>query len=75
MNILRRSGYVDFVCKGGFPERFINLCALYGITLRNTKTEKNEIRATTDIASFRKISPAVKKSGMKLKIIKILKIL
>ncbi len=64
------SGYVDFVCKGGFPERFINLCALYGITLRNTKTEKNEIRATTDIASFRKIRPAVKKSGMKLKIIK-----
>lgn len=63
-------GYVDFVCSGGFPERFINLCALYGITLRNTKTEKNEIRATTDIASFRKIRPAVKKSGMKLKIIK-----
>lgn len=63
-------GYVNFICYGGFPERFINLCNINGIILHNTKTEKNTIYATTDIASFRKIRQCVKNSGMKLKITK-----
>ncbi len=63
-------GYVNFVCTGGFPERFINLCNIYGITLRNTKTDKNSLSASTDINSFRKIKPCVKNSGMRIRITK-----
>ncbi len=63
-------GYVNFVCTGGFPERFINLCNVYGITLRNTKTDKNSLSASTDINSFRKIKPCVKNSGMRIRITK-----
>ena len=63
-------GYVNFVCTGGFPERFINLCNINGIVLRNIKTDKNTISATTDIDSFRRIKPCVKNSGMKIKITK-----
>ncbi len=61
-------GYVCFSAKGGFPERFINLCRSRNINLWDLKSENSIIFACTDCMSYRKIRPIARKSGMKVKI-------
>lgn len=61
-------GYVSFSAKGGFPERFINLCRLGRINLWNLRSENSVIYACTDCAGYRKIRSAAKKSGMRVRI-------
>ncbi len=62
------SGYVSFSARGGFPERFINLCRLNRINLWELKSVNSVIRACTDCNGYKKIRKAAKKSGMKVKI-------
>ncbi len=61
-------GYVCFSAKGGFPERFINLCRNRNINLWDLRSENGVIFARTDCISYRKIRPVARKSGMKVKI-------
>lgn len=61
-------GYVCFAARGGFPERFINLCRLRGISLWELKSRDGVIFACTDRAGYRRIRSVAKKSGMKVRI-------
>ena len=63
-------GYVIFTCSGGFPERFINLCSLNGISLWDVKSSGGILTAKTSVRCYKNIRPCVKKSGMKIKILK-----
>ncbi len=62
------SGYVSFSARGGFPERFINLCRLNGINLWELKSVNSVICACTDCGGYKKIRKAARKSGMRVKI-------
>lgn len=61
-------GYVSFTARGGFPERFINLCRQNGIDLWDLKSENSVLSARTDVYGYKKIRSAAKKSGMKVRI-------
>lgn len=61
-------GYVIFTCSGGFPERFINLCSLNGISLWDVRSAGGILTAKTTIRCYKNIRPCVRKSGMKIKI-------
>ena len=63
-------GYVIFTCSGGFPERFINLCSLNGISLWDVKSSGGIITAKTSIRCYKSIRPCVKKSGMRIRLLK-----
>ena len=63
-------GYVEFRAIGGFPERFINLCSKNNINISEVRMYKQGIYGICDIASYRKIRPVSRKSGMKVNIIK-----
>lgn len=63
------SGYVDFTASKGFPERFINLCAVNSIDLRNTKVNGENINAEVKAKDYRKLRQIAKKSGMKITVI------
>lgn len=62
------SGYVSFSARGGFPERFINLCRLNRINLWELKSVNSVICACTDCAGYKKLRKAAKKSGMRVRI-------
>ncbi len=68
LNFLK--GFVVFSARGGFPERFINLCWANNIEIKNIRTYKETITALCDIKFYRKIRHVAKKSGMKVRIIK-----
>lgn len=61
-------GYVTFVCTGGFPERFINLCSLNSINLWDAKFTNGVLSAKTTVNCYKKIRICVRKSGMKIRI-------
>ncbi len=63
-------GYVSFNAKGGFPERFINLCRQSRIALWDLKSENSVITAKTDASGYKRIRNAARKSGMRVKISK-----
>ena len=62
-------GYVNFRAYGGFSDRFLNICTRDGIPLWNIKNVKGNISASTTINGYLSIRNAVKKSGMKLKVL------
>lgn len=64
------SGYVRFRARGGFPERFINLCSNEGIPLWDISGGKRELYASTTLRGYRNIRKCAKKSGMLPRIIK-----
>ncbi|MDR1631028.1 MAG: sporulation protein YqfD [Oscillospiraceae bacterium] len=57
-------GYVMFTAKGGFPERFINLCANSMVPLWDVKCTSTELRACTTIKGYKSIRRPARKSGM-----------
>ena len=63
-------GVVSFEAKGGFSERFINLCRVNGVRIWDIKEDEGAIIAKTTIDGYRKIPLVTRKSGMKIKIIK-----
>lgn len=69
LNFLRfLSGYVGFTAKGGFSERFLNLCRLNKIGLWELKNNGGVISACTDFASYKRIRSVARKSGMTVRI-------
>ncbi len=62
------SGYVGFTARGGFAERFLNLCRLNKIILWELKNNGGVISACTDFASYKRIRSVARKSGMKVRI-------
>lgn len=61
-------GYVSFSARGGFPERFINLCRRNSINLWELKSENSVIYACTGCGGYKKIRSVARKSGMKVRI-------
>lgn len=63
-------GYVVFKAEKGFLERFVNLCTKNGIHLWNVTVENNILTACVSINSFKKLRPLVRKSGVRVKIVR-----
>lgn len=61
-------GYVSFTARGGFPERFINLCRHNKIILWELKSRNGVISACVDREGYKKIRPVARKSGMRVRI-------
>lgn len=59
-----------FRATGGFFERFINLCNLYGVNLWNVKNDGVNVYAFTTNEGYEKIKKVSGKSGMNVEIIK-----
>ena len=63
-------GFVEFEAKGGFPERFLNLCTVNGITLWQVQNDGVKVKACTPIKAYKNIKKSARNSGMKIKIIR-----
>lgn len=63
-------GYTRFSAEGGFPERFLNLCKINGISLWNIENDGVKVEACTSAKEFEKIKEPAIKSGMEIKEIK-----
>lgn len=63
-------GYVSFSARGGFPERFLNLCRHNNILLWELRCSDSVITACTDCGGYKKIHSVARKSGMKVRITK-----
>ncbi len=61
-------GYVSFTARGGFPERFLNLCRLNKIFLWELKSRNGVVSACADRRDYKRIRSAARKSGMKVRI-------
>lgn len=69
MNIIRFfTGFVIFIGQGGFPERFLNLCAANGITVWDAKIIRGTLTAKTSIGCYKKIRLCARRSGMRIRI-------
>ncbi len=64
------NGYVHFSAEGGFPERFINLCKLKGISLWNVKIDGVKVKAFTTEREFEALNLPAENSGMTIRLIK-----
>lgn len=62
------TGYVCFTARGGFSERFLNLCRMRGIFLWDLRSIDGVIHARTDRSGYRRIRSVAKKSGMRVRI-------
>lgn len=60
-------GYTKFSAEGGFPERFLNLCKIDGISLWSIENNGVKVEACTSAREFEKIKNPAIKSGMEIK--------
>lgn len=63
-------GFVEFEAKGGFPERFLNLCTINGITLWQVQNDGVKVKACTSIKGYKSIRKSARNSGMKVKVLR-----
>lgn len=61
-------GYVGFSAKGGFTERFINLCTIKKIPLWNMKKVGDVFYAETTVEGYKSIRQSAYRSGVKMKL-------
>lgn len=61
-------GYVSFVGDGGFPERFLNLCARGGVRVWGTCAYEERITGFTTADGYKKLRHIAKKSGVRLRL-------
>lgn len=61
-------GYVNFSAKGGFADRFINLCTKEEIPLWNIQNIGGKISASTTIQGYLTIRDPARKSGMRVRL-------
>lgn len=64
------AGYVEFCAEGGFPERFLNLCKIHGISLWKIKNDGVKVEACTTASEFKRIETPAENSGMKVSVVK-----
>ena len=62
------TGYVAFTASGGFPERFVNLCAGMRIRVWDMLPRDGVLYGNTDVRDYRKLRTAAKRAGMRLRI-------
>ena len=62
-------GFVEFQATDGFPERFLNLCNINGITLWNVQNDGVKVKACTSINAYKNIRKPAHKSGMKVRLL------
>ena len=68
-DILRRvGGYVEWTAEGGFPERFINLCAQAGITIWNTRRDGIALGGCCMAKDYARLRPVARRSGMRMRL-------
>ena len=63
-------GYVEFEARGGFCERFLNLCSVRGINLWEVRRIGDKLCASTGIAAYKAIRQPARRSGMRLRIVR-----
>ena len=63
-------GYFIFQAEGGFPERFINLCRMKGVNLRDVQNDGVKVKACTTEREYELVKSAAENSGMTLEIVK-----
>lgn len=61
-------GYVSFVGEGGFPERFLNLCARGRVRVWGTCAYEEKITGFTTADGYKRLRHIAKKSGVKLRL-------
>ena len=62
------TGYAAFSASGGFPERFVNLCAGMQIRVWDVLPRDGVLYGKTDVRDYRKLRTAAKRAGMRLRI-------
>ena len=62
------AGYVVFTARGGFSERFINLCAVARVQIWDLACFDGYIRGKISARDFRKLRKIVRKTGVRLSI-------
>ena len=62
-------GFVEFQASDGFPERFLNLCNINGITLWNVQNDGVKVKACTSIKAYKNIRKPAHKSGMTVRLL------
>lgn len=62
------AGYVVFIAKGGFSERFINLCALGRVRVWDMTCRDGYIKGKIAVRDFHKLRRIVRKTGVRLTI-------
>ncbi|MBQ7541262.1 MAG: sporulation protein YqfD [Clostridia bacterium] len=63
------TGYVVFTAAGGFPERFVNLCAGMRIPVWDVRPCGDSLRGKTEIRAYRRLRAAARRAGMRLRIV------
>lgn len=61
-------GYVLFTGRGGFPERFLNLCVKYHIPLWDLQSHGEYFTGKTTARAYRHIRPVAYRSGVRVRI-------
>ena len=54
-------GFGEFEAKGGFPERFLNLCTVNGITLWQVQNDGVKVKACTSVKAYKNIKKSARK--------------
>ena len=62
------TGYVLFTAEGGFPERFVNLCADMGISVWDVRPQDGVLCGKTSASAYLRLRAAARRSGMRLRI-------
>lgn len=62
------TGYVVFIASGGFPERFVNLCADMEIPVWDVLPRNGALCGKTKIETYLRLRTAARRAGMRLRI-------
>ena len=63
------TGYVVFTAAGGFPERFVNLCADMGLPVWDVLPLDGALRGRTTVSAYLRLRTAARRAGMRLRIL------
>lgn len=63
-------GFVTFTARGGFSERFINLCSQNRVVLWDIKNRGGVIYANTSIKGYKRVRDSARRSAMMVRIYK-----
>lgn len=61
-------GYIKVKAVGGFPERFLNLCAAANRDIWQVKTEKDGISFCADIREYKNLRLPARRTGVKMRV-------
>lgn len=61
-------GYIKVKATGGFPERFLNLCAAANRDIWRVKTEKDGISFYADIKEYKNLRLPARRTGVKMRV-------